>query len=517
MSPEISPSVAAAPPAASSRVYSANLLFLTCLALTVLLGGITRIWHPLSSISSGTSITLGEAVCFLLPACLFALRSGSPAATLRLKWPGAGPSLLGLFAGAAVVPLLRVAERAAAQILGYEFHMAGGQPASATAVLALVVGSAVAAPICEELVFRGYILTAYEAAGIRPWTSILTITAMFIGQHVSPARAAAVGIHALMLTWLAWRTRSIWPAVAGHLGANGVAMLIGPPQTVAAARGLDLAAIPGTALAACCLWMVARSGAVFACQPVARRTRLPHSSWWPLWLAGLLVGGLASADVVQHRHLSAPAVSGLPLEAPWTAPLHLRYGIQGPSGNIGEADYQLAAQAPAGWRLHGWVEFRAANGMSETPIEMSFDASWGPASLRLYRFSGTVTRAGQKGVFWPREEKPSDQQPALDGGFFSPYELPWRLSAAEPLPRRAAGRLATLDLWESPIEGRGAERFVTVFLEQGEEAVHVPAGEFRTVRVTLGTGASVWYEVNKPFLLIQYRTADVVWMLASRQ
>jgi membrane protease YdiL (CAAX protease family) len=517
MSPEISPSVAATPPAASSRVYSANLLFLTCLALTVLLGGIARVWHPLSSINSGTSIILGEAVCFLLPACLFALRSGSPAAALRLKWPGAGPSLLGLFAGAAVVPLLRVAERAAAQILGYEFQMAGGQPASATAVLALVVGSAIAAPICEEVVFRGYILTAYEAAGIRPWTAILTITAMFIGQHVSPARATAVGIHALMLTWLAWRTRSIWPAVAGHLGANGVAMLIGPPQTAAAARGLDLAAIPGTALAACCLWMVARSGAVFACQPVGRRTRLPHSSWWPLWLAGLLVGGLASADVVQHRHLSAPAVSGLPLEAPWTAPLHLRYGIQGPSGNIGEADYHLAAQAPAGWRLHGWVEFRAANGMSETPIEMSFDASWSPASLRLYRFSGTVTRAGQKGVFCPREEKPSDRQPALDGGFFSPYELPWRLSAAEPLPRRAAGPLATLDLWESPIEGRGTERLVTVFLEQGEEAVRVPAGEFRTVRVTLGTGASVWYEVNKPFLLIQYRTADVVWMLASCQ
>jgi membrane protease YdiL (CAAX protease family) len=517
MSPELSPPVAAAPPAASCRVYSANLLFLTCFVLTVLLGNIARVWHPLSSISVGTSITLGEAVCFLFPACLFALRCGSPAATLRLKWPGAGATLLGLFAGAAVVPLLRVAERAVAQILGYEFHLAGGQPSSATAVLALVVGSAIAAPICEEVVFRGYILTAYETAGIRPWTAILAITAMFIGQHVSPARAAAVGIHGLMLTWLAWRTRSIWPAVAAHLGANGVAMLIGPPQTAAAARGLELAAIPGTALAACCLWMVARSGAVFACQPVERRTRLPRSSWWPLWLAGLLVGGLASADVVQHRHLSAPAVSGLPIEVPWTAPLNLRYGIQGPSGNIGEADYHLAAQAPAGWLLHGRVEFRAANGMSETPIEMSFDASWSRASLRLYRFSGRVTRAGQKGVFWPREEKPSDRQATLDGGFFSPYELPWRLSAAEPLPRRAAGRLATLDLWESPIEGRGAERLVTVFLEQGEETVHVPAGSFQTVRVTLGTGASVWYEVNKPFLLVQYRTADVVWMLASRQ
>jgi membrane protease YdiL (CAAX protease family) len=357
MSPGLSPPVAAAPPAASSRVYWANLLFLTCLVLTVLLGSIARVRHPLSSIGLGTSITLGEVVCFLVPACLFAVRTGSPAATLRLKWPGAGPSLLGLLAGAAVVPLLRVADRAVAQILGYDFHMAVGQPAGATAVLALVVGSAVAAPICEEVVFRGYILTAYETAGIRPWIVILTITAIFIGQHVSPARAAGVGIHALMLTWLAWRTRSIWPAVAGHLGANGVAMLIGPPQTAAAARGLDLVAIPGTALAACCLWMVARSGAVFAWQPVGGRKRLPPSSWWPLWLAGLLVAGLASADVVQHRNLSAQAVSGLPVEAPWTAPLHLRYEIQGPSGSIGKADYRLAAQALAGWRLQAGSSF----------------------------------------------------------------------------------------------------------------------------------------------------------------
>jgi len=315
MSPELSPPVAAVSPNASSGVYSANLLFLTRFVLTVLLGNIARVLHPLSSISPGTFIILGAAVCFLFPACLFALHNGSPAASLRLKWPGAGPSLLGLFAGAAVLPLLRVADRAVAQILGYEFHMAGGQPSSATAVLALVMGSAIAAPICEEVVFRGYILTAYETAGIRPWTAILTITAMFIGQHVSPARAAGVGIHALMLTWLAWRTLSIWPAVACHLGANGVAMLIGPPQTAAAARGLDLVAIPGTAVAACCLWMIARRGAVFACQPVGGRTRLPHNSWWPLWLAGLLVGGLASADVVQHRHVEfgdgqRPAIRG---------------------------------------------------------------------------------------------------------------------------------------------------------------------------------------------------------------
>src|ERR1035437_10446717 len=75
------------------------------------------------------------------------------------------------------------------------------------------------------------------------------------------------------------------------------------------------------------------------------------------------------------------------------------YEIYGPPGRIGEADYHLIDQGPAGWLLSGSAEFRAANAMTGAPMKIWFDASWDRKSMGLRRFFGEVTRGGRKEPF----------------------------------------------------------------------------------------------------------------------
>jgi uncharacterized protein len=79
--------------------------------------------------------------------------------------------------------------------------------------------------ISEELLFRGYVLRAFEKSwGIL--TAIIVsgiIFGLFHMQVPNLMPLAALGMLLAMMTWL---SRSIWPAVAAHLVNNGGAVLL---------------------------------------------------------------------------------------------------------------------------------------------------------------------------------------------------------------------------------------------------------------------------------------------------
>ena len=493
------PAAVACPPAAPSRILPANLLFLISMVLILTVGTAAQAWR------AWPGMIITELFCILLPAWLFARQTGSVTEALRLKWVGVAPCAVGLLMGASAFPLALLAEALGRNLLGYEFSLPDsflpvGPGNTAVYVLAL----AILPPLCEEMLFRGYILRAYERAGWAPRSAILLVAGLCTAWHLSPSRAPAVAVFALLVTYLAWRTGSVWPSIGCHLGANGTAALLAIFRTRLPAAGpgakqLLLAAIPATAVLVLCLWHIARWQA-----PPPPATASPLAAgWgrqcWPLYVAAVMVAVVGGVEIAVHRPRSAQAVPGVRVEAPWTAQLNLAYEIYGPPGRIGEADYHLIDQGPAGWLLSGSAEFRAANAMTGAPMKIWFDASWDRKSMVLRRFFGEVTRGGRKEPFRYEEFAPASQQPRFSGGFYSPYEFPWRLSAALVLRDRSVSRQAAVNLWYAPVEGQSSRRVVTIDLDPRVETMRRPAGMFRTVRLAMGPETSMWYDVKAPY------------------
>ena len=77
----------------------------------------------------------------------------------------------------------------------------------------------------------------------------------------------------------------------------------------------------------------------------------------------------------------------------------------------------------------------------------------------------------------------------------------------------------TVTLHEAALTRRAAEeaREILVQGETREEPIVTPAGKFRTEWIAMGPEASAWYDVERPHLLVQCRTAKSLWTLTARK
>lgn len=95
-------------------------------------------------------------------------------------------------------------------------------------VLAVLVLALVAAPLAEEMVFRGLLYPLLrQRAGIL--ASVLTTAAVFALMHGNVVQFASVLPLAVLLALVYERTRTLLPSVLMHLVFNLAAMLLPPP------------------------------------------------------------------------------------------------------------------------------------------------------------------------------------------------------------------------------------------------------------------------------------------------
>jgi len=109
----------------------------------------------------------------------------------------------------------------------------------------IVVALAAAPAVCEELLFRGYLLRALLAATSE--RNSIVITAVLFGAfHVLATDALATErllpstFLGLILGWVAWRTRSVVPGMLLHACHNGLLLLLAYYRDELAARGWGL-------------------------------------------------------------------------------------------------------------------------------------------------------------------------------------------------------------------------------------------------------------------------------------
>jgi sodium transport system permease protein len=104
-------------------------------------------------------------------------------------------------------------------------------------ILTLLLVIALSPAICEEVLFRGAILSALRPK-LPVWACILVIGLMFGVFHLSIHRLIPTGLLGILLTYLVLRSGSLFSGILIHLIVNGIAVLIATEQYPALFKGL---------------------------------------------------------------------------------------------------------------------------------------------------------------------------------------------------------------------------------------------------------------------------------------
>jgi len=138
------------------------------------------------------------------------------------------------------------------------------RPPLERAALALI--AAVVAPLCEEVAFRGWLLTALLTRH-RAAVATALCGLFFAVMHLDPVRFPALLALGCLYAWLTWRAGSVWPAVVAHAVNNGLgaALAATDPTAIASGRGSPPDALP------LLLTLAAGSAALLALAPAYRR------------------------------------------------------------------------------------------------------------------------------------------------------------------------------------------------------------------------------------------------------
>jgi len=112
--------------------------------------------------------------------------------------------------------------------------------------------------VCEELLFRGFLLSGLRTAGHR-WVAIITCGVIFGVYHFFLFKLPVTAMLGMVLAFLCWQSRSILPSMIAHLIHNTIGVLSAryPEFFTDLLGGEGCGGGPSSRVGACC-----RSGAL---------------------------------------------------------------------------------------------------------------------------------------------------------------------------------------------------------------------------------------------------------------
>lgn len=225
------PSAGFEPPPARPAPQKSALAFFAVLLALFLPGLLAQALHVF------VGLLWSELFVFLLPALV--LTTGSnlrPVPYLRLGRVRPASVVLGALCGAAgtifAVGVMAAAQRVMPRSWIETFDVAKLFDRSLAERVVLAIVATLVAPLCEEVAFRGYLQTTILARRT-PAVAVAGSTFLFALIHLDPVRFPALLVLGALFGWLAWRSGSLWPAIAAHAANNGIVSLF----ALAAPRG----------------------------------------------------------------------------------------------------------------------------------------------------------------------------------------------------------------------------------------------------------------------------------------
>jgi len=525
-------------------IHSANLLFLISMVLLLVVGTPAQKWSP-----HWGSIII--AAFFPLLALLF-LRYHKlpPRVTLRLRWPGRRLAALSLLIGVGVWLMATWLGNLVDMLFGYSVPWSPDFfPTTPAEAVPLFLAWCIAAPLGEEVLFRGLIQRAHERRG--PRIGILGVALLFALYHMSFQSLLALLPIALALGYVVWRSDSLLSGILVHFANNVLAS--GRIVTASLRPDLELgipslpAAMVGAILTLVGLWLFRRDTA-----PPPPPAFPEPTSWlrrtWPLVIAVLIFVVLAGLQFVAGRFPEALALDRLELqEAPWEGPTQWRYELRTDAfyppdafhphildEPVGHAECRLTPEPEDGaFALDCQVQqaaFEARKGrryfnMDEMDLHQMI--RWQRDGLHLVegeaiqqsgerRLALTLTPDEEGLVLSVSQDDGPPEELTLPDDVLLAAEWPWRLSA---LPFRLSySRKATLvwpSRWREETQSSGLVAEDTYVVVRGAEPVWTPAGSFVAWRVTVGDHQTAWYDAEAPHTLVRYHDGIVTYLLTE--
>jgi len=261
----------------------------------------------LQVLSIGLALWFTEVFVFLaLPWLLARFREEDPLDATRARWPGWKPIGWGAALGVAnlfgaVLPLQYLAQHLFPKAWVELFDMGHLFERQDMQDLALLLAAvAIAAPVCEEFFFRGFLQERLSRVLGNPWRVAVYVAVVFSAFHLDPVGFLARFELGLLFGLLYWRMGSLWPGVAAHAANNVTSTVIflwarsqGTEDADPEPRVLLLFSAGG--LLAFILLLRLALRAQVAPPPPPRRVPLTPGALWPWPLAALLSVGLTLA------------------------------------------------------------------------------------------------------------------------------------------------------------------------------------------------------------------------------
>ncbi|MCE9629479.1 MAG: ABC transporter permease subunit [Planctomycetia bacterium] len=250
------------------------------------LAGLTALWYAQGFAPADfvPALLAQQAIAVLLPLAAIAWWQRIDAqTTFALRRPGTATGTLAAVVGAVLVGSGLFTVGAAAALAVWGTDVSPEARGLAERLIALVRDNpswlavlvlAVMPAVCEELFFRGWLLSAFAGDRTTPRRAVAAVAAqaaVFAAFHLLPERMPQTFALGLVLGWMTLATRSILPAIIAHAAHNATPVLLvanASPDDLSAielgtASGLPpwaTAAAIGCLLGGCLLLAVARRG-----------------------------------------------------------------------------------------------------------------------------------------------------------------------------------------------------------------------------------------------------------------
>lgn len=517
-------------------IRAANGLYLVGLVLLISLGSIMQ----LTSFYPGLIAT--ELVCILAPALILVLIKRLPLrSSLRLNWPGWKTAGLALLLGLGIWPFAALIDVTMSQVMGYSMPMpADALPRTATQALLAFIALAISAPLAEEVFFRGLIQRAYGAR-YGKWAGILIPALLFVMYHMRLQGLPALLPIAVLISWVYWRTQSLWAAMLVHFGNNAFSSLVSIQSSFNPANPLPVfsiwAALVGLAVVLVGIVLLSRTAPA-----VVEEARVETVEGEPGWLARYwpvlaalpiyLLMALGELVMGMFPEMLAMGQALLLRDPAWSEPLVMNYQLNHKGGEaVGEAQCQLTPAAGeyaldcdiqqetfeyttgsslwAGEAYQDHLEVRwLAEDMSLTALQRERTNAKGVHTVRAQTEGGEVSLTVSEddtatgSLSFPAESLVID-------------EWPWRLMGQT---FSAGVARETSVVWPAQYDASLGISTITqrdqVMVVIGLDTVTVPAGTMFTWKVELGD-QTAWYELDAPHRLVKWDNGMITYEMTE--
>jgi membrane protease YdiL (CAAX protease family) len=217
--------VPAAPAFSTSRLRLAVIVCASVLLLYITVGVAAQIMNL------GVGLWFTEVFIFLgLPWVAMRLSGRDPLSYVGLRAPPLAATAYGFALGAAnffalVIPLQFLSQSLVPESWLVDPSLIFRNRTTAEMVL-IISGVSIAAPVCEEVMFRGVLQQGLRLRGATITVSLVLTSLIFSGFHGDLVGFLARFELGVLFGFLFWRTGSLWPAIAAHSANNVVSTVL---------------------------------------------------------------------------------------------------------------------------------------------------------------------------------------------------------------------------------------------------------------------------------------------------